>query len=120
MSFAGESHASTYAVYIPLDDPIYDELSTLDGLGYLQTYLDEIKPISRVEAARLCLEAEDLLENSGHNDRSAEKLIEELRRELPEEVNWLENNADDDATCRARRGSVHLLSRGDALLGGHH
>jgi hypothetical protein len=40
------SHASTYVVYIPLDDPIYEQLSTLNGLGFLYTYLEEIKPIS--------------------------------------------------------------------------
>ena len=30
---ADAQQASTYAVFIPLDDPIYYELDTLDGLG---------------------------------------------------------------------------------------
>ncbi len=38
--------ASTYVVYIPLDSPIYDELDTLNSFGYLDSYLDEIKPIA--------------------------------------------------------------------------
>ena len=42
------AQASTYAVYIPLDSPIYKELDTLNGLGLLYSYLDTIKPISRV------------------------------------------------------------------------
>jgi len=32
---------------------------TLNGLGYLDDYLDEIKPNSRIEAARLTLEAQE-------------------------------------------------------------
>jgi hypothetical protein len=50
---AASAFSSTYVVYIPLDNSIYTELETLDGLGYLDTYFNEVKPISRVEAARL-------------------------------------------------------------------
>ncbi len=46
LSIASLAGASTYVVFLPLDSPIYDELDTLNSLGYLEDYLDEIKPIS--------------------------------------------------------------------------
>lgn len=52
-SFVGRAACSTYVVYVPLDSPIYVQLDTLNGLGVLETYLEEVRPISRVEAARL-------------------------------------------------------------------
>ena len=91
--------ASTYVVYIPLDDPIYDELGTLNALGYLDTYLEEIRPISRVEAARLTLEAER--NEAEHNETEsveplATSLVHDLRAELSEEISWIEKNQLDD------------------------
>jgi len=87
--FVQLASASTYVVYIPLDSPIYKELSTLDGLGYLDTYLDEIKPISRMEAARLTLEAQANLREAKSPDRIAVEMIHALRRQLHDEVGWL-------------------------------
>ena len=87
--------ASTYVVYVPLDDPMYEELDTLNGLGYLDTYVDEIKPISRVEAARLTLEAEEKLDSTP-SDPLARELVRSLRAELHEEISWLENNSEDN------------------------
>ena len=78
--------ASTYVVYLPLDDPVYDELSTLNGLGVLDSYLEEIRPISRVEAARLTLEAERNVQRSQDGDPLAATLISKLRSELADEI----------------------------------
>ncbi len=94
------AYASTYVVYIPLDSPIYTELDTLNSLGMLETYLTEVRPISRVEAARLTLEAERLM--SLREDPSspamplARAMAGSLRAELAEEIGWLENDAEDD------------------------
>lgn len=88
--------ASTYVVYIPLDSPIYEELDTLNSLGYLDTYLDEIKPISRVEAARLVLEAQSLLSGSETPDAVARTIVDDLRDQLRDEVGWLDSNAEDN------------------------
>ncbi len=92
---AGNASASTYVVYIPLNSPIYGELETLDGLGYLDTYLEEIKPISRVEAARLTLEAERNMEEAQKSDPLAVRMTRTLDEQLSEEIGWLENNAED-------------------------
>ncbi len=89
------AQASTYVVYIALDSPIYQELDTLDGLGVLDTYLSELKPISRVEAARLTLEAERNLYGSERSDPLAQNVIHVLRSQLSEEIAWYENDAED-------------------------
>jgi hypothetical protein len=93
---AGPALASTYVAYIPLDSPIYLELDTLNGLGLLDTYLNEIKPISRVEATRLTLEAQRSLEDSERDDPLAASLVQTLREQLAHEVEWLETDAEDD------------------------
>jgi Capsule assembly protein Wzi len=95
MLLAASAWSSTYVVYISLDSTIYDELETLNGLGYLDTYLAEIKPISRVEAARLTLEAEANLTASERFDPLARSIIATLRRQLSDEVGWLQGNAED-------------------------
>src|SRR5579883_2350559 len=61
-------HASTYVVYVALDDPVYDELDTLNGHGLLDDYQSEVRPIARVEVARLILEAEQNLDDAEEPD----------------------------------------------------
>jgi len=89
------AHASTYVVNIPLDSPIYEELDTLDGLGYLDTYFPEVRPISRVEAARLTVEAEANLNQAETREPLAATLTATLRSQLHEEVGWIENDTED-------------------------
>lgn len=100
---------STYVVYIPLDSSIYTELDTLDGLGYLDTYLSEIKPISRVEAARLTLEAQANLAESDHSDALAHAILSALKDQLKEEIGWLETNSEDSQPTM-----IHPLERVEA------
>jgi hypothetical protein len=109
--------ASTYVVYIPLDSPVYDELDTLNGLGVLDTYLSEIKPISRIEAARLTLEAGKNLGTSERRSALAQSIVSALRSELSQEVGWLENNAEDDQPTMIqpvqRIEAQYVFSRGE-------
>src|SRR5579863_5047035 len=96
------AQASTYVVYIPLDSPIYNELDTLNGLGLLYSYLDDIKPISRVEAARLVLEAERQFEqheqgeDGVEDDQLARPILHSLQAELHEEIGWIENRQENN------------------------
>lgn len=106
--WGGTVLASTYVVYIPMDSTIYRELDELNGLGYLDTYMDEIRPIARVEGARLTLEAAQNLNESGKHDPLAEKLIATLRLQLKEEIGWLENNAEDKQPTM-----IHPLERAE-------
>ncbi len=88
--------ASTYVVYIPLDSPIYDELDTLNSLGYLDDYLDEIKPISRIEAARLTIEGQAHVAEASHPDQIAREIIRDLREQLRVEMGWLQTNNENN------------------------
>jgi hypothetical protein len=106
---AVDANASTYVVMIPLDSQIYVELETLDGLGYLDTYFSEIRPFSRVEAARLTLEAERNMKLEEKYEPLAVKLTKTLEMELSEEIGWLRNNAEDN-----QPSIVHPLQRFDA------
>lgn len=90
------ARASTYIVFIPLESPIYEQLDTLNALGYLDDYLDEIKPISRVEAARLTLEARRNLQDSERPDPLASSMVDALRLQLSEEIGWLRSNRAED------------------------
>src|SRR5271166_1131650 len=117
LAFAPSARASTYVVPVALDDPCYQELDTLNGLGLLDTYLSEVKPISRVEAARLTLEAEKNLEASERSNALAQSVLRALRAELREEVSWLENNSEDDQPTMLhpieRLEAQYIFSRGD-------
>lgn len=93
---ARSGRASTYVVYVALDDPAYQELDTLNGLGLLDDYLSEIKPIARVEAARLTLEAERNLDDVEQPNALAQSIVRSMREEFSEEVEWLEQNHEDN------------------------
>ena len=93
---ARPAFASTYAAYIPLDSSIYDELGTLNDLGLADSYLSEIQPISRVEAARIVVEAESKLSEMQNQNALAKSVISELRLQLPDEVQWIEDDHEDN------------------------
>lgn len=117
---AAVAAASTYVVYVPLDDPIYSELDTLNGLGMLDSYLSEVKPISRIEAARLTLEAERIFNHRGRSAAAhaiARANIDALKRELAREIGWLEENRADDlptiAVPMQRVEAQYIFSHGE-------
>ncbi len=93
---ARPAFASTYAAYIPLDSSIYDELDTLNDLGLADSYLSEIQPISRVEAARITVEAESKLSEMQSPNPLARSVVSELRLQLPDEVQWIEQDHEDN------------------------
>ena len=103
------AYCSTYVVYIPLDSFIYTELETLDGLGYLDTYFSEIKPISRVEAARLTLEAQANFAGSERPDALAHSMLSILKEQLRDEIGWLETNTEDSQPT-----TIHPVQRLEA------
>ncbi|MGH7907147.1 MAG: capsule assembly Wzi family protein [Candidatus Binataceae bacterium] len=114
-------HASTYVVYIPLDSPIYSELDQLNALGYLDSYLEGIKPISRVEAARLTLEAQRNYQSAEQKDGDVlitDRLVQSLRMQLHEEVRWLESNRENNQPNLfhpiQRMELQYVFSRGEA------
>jgi hypothetical protein len=102
MIMTARAEASTYAVFIPLDDPIYYELDTLDGLGLLDSYLAEVKPISRVEAARLVIEADNNVAQIKAPDPLATAALDALRAQLALEVGWLDGDHEDGLPSMVR------------------
>ena len=103
------ARASTYVVYIALDDPVYQELDTLNGLGLLDDYLSEVRPIARVEAARLVLEAEHNLDDAEQPNPLARSIIQSIRDEFSDEVEWLDQNHEDNPPTM-----LHPLERVEA------
>jgi hypothetical protein len=93
---ARPAFASTYAAYIPLDSSIYNELDTLNDLGLADSYISEIQPISRVEAARITVEAESKLSEMQDQNALARSIIDSLRLQLPDEVQWIEQDHEDN------------------------
>ncbi len=108
-ALACAARAATYVVYIAQDDPAYDELDKLNGMGLLDDYLSEIRPIARVEAARLTLEAEQNLDDSEQSDPLARAIIGSLRDEFHEEVEWIEDGHEDNPPTM-----LHPLERVEA------
>jgi Capsule assembly protein Wzi len=88
--------ASTYAAYLPLDDSIYDELQTLNDLGLLDSYVTTVKPIARVEAARLVVEAESNLSEQHDQNQLALSILKALHAQLSEEIEWIEKDHEDN------------------------
>lgn len=88
--------ASTYAAYLPLDDSIYDELDTLNDLGLLDSYISTVKPMSRVEAARLVVEAESNMSEQQDQNDLALSILKALHAQLPEEIEWIEKDHEDN------------------------
>ncbi len=91
----GRAAASTYAVYIPLDSSIYHALDILNNFGLLDSYIGYAKPFTRVEAARLTLEAESNLDERDPNPL-ARHLIRILRAQLREEIEWVDKDEEDN------------------------
>lgn len=92
---ARPAFASTYAAYVPLDSSIYDELGTLNDLGLADSYISEIQPITRVEAARIAVEAESRLSEMQDQNELARSCINAIRLQLPDEVQWIEQDKED-------------------------
>src|SRR5258708_12850701 len=93
---ARPAFASTYAAYVPLDSSIYDELATLNDLGLADSYLSEIQPISRVEAARIVVEAESKLSEMQSQNHLTRSFIAELPLHLPDKLQTIEPNHQDN------------------------
>jgi hypothetical protein len=77
---------------IPLDSPVYGYLDKLAGFGLISGDFKGIKPFSKMEAARLLVEAEkNLSSGSSAQDAFASELIGRIRELIPREVSHREN-----------------------------
>ena len=77
---------------IPLDSPMYSYLDKLAGLGLITSDFKGIKPLSKGEAARLLLEAEQHLgEYLDDAPAFARELVIRIRELVPREISLREN-----------------------------
>lgn len=85
--FSSDEAIALSSANIPLDSPIYLYLEKLGGIGLITSDMSGIKPFSRAEAARLLLEAEKNLNDSGTTSSEfSRKLILRIRELIPREV----------------------------------
>ncbi len=75
--------------YIPLDSWVYPALDRLAALGYLPKYVQAVRSLTRLQCARLTLDAQ---ENVGYPEVANEsaRVVGELRREFAIELANLE------------------------------
>ncbi len=77
--------------YEPLDSWVYPTLDRLKGMGYLPTATLAIRPLPRMECARLILEAQDTITGSGETeDPGVQSMMQSLRQEFAIELANLE------------------------------
>ncbi len=77
------------STYVPLDSWVYPALDRLEALGYLPKYVQAIRPLARLECARLTLQAQEIVGYPEVNNESA-KVIGQLRQEFAIELANLE------------------------------
>jgi membrane-associated phospholipid phosphatase len=77
------------STYVPLDSWIYPALDRLEALGYLPKYVQAIRPLARLECARLTLQAQESTGYPEVHNESAE-VVGELRQEFAIELANLE------------------------------
>ncbi len=82
------------STYVPLDSWVYPELDRLTALGYLPTAILAIRPLPRLECARLVAEAEEQLQQSGEGPGSVRAEIHALHQEFASELGNLEGAAN--------------------------
>ena len=75
--------------YVPLDSWVYPALDRLEALGYLPKYVQAIRPLARLECARLTLQAQESVGYPDVNNESSE-VVGQLRQEFALELANLE------------------------------
>jgi hypothetical protein len=84
------------STYVPIDSWIYPALDRLAALGYLQTSSTTIRPLTRLECARLVEEAQILYGgDAGQGNGVPEALLDALDREFAHELQITDGNSDN-------------------------
>ena len=85
------------SAYVPIDSWIYPVLDRLSALGYMQTGSTIIRPLTRLECARLVAEAHILYVDDDHADgnETAGPLLAALDREFSHEVHVADGNENN-------------------------
>lgn len=95
-----DSSATRYksSSYVPLDSWIYSAIDRLTAMGYMPTGTASVRPLTRLECARLLAEAHSILDDE---DSTAETLIAALDEELAYETSVIDGRRNTQATTES-------------------
>jgi membrane-associated phospholipid phosphatase len=82
------------STFVPLDSWVYPALDRLEALGYLPTLVQAIRPMARMECARLTLEAQEEAGYPEVSNNESARAIAALRTEFAVELAKLEGAAN--------------------------
>jgi hypothetical protein len=93
--------AGQAAVSVPSNDPAYGDLNALASVGLIPEFVISDRPITRIEAARMTIAAEDRLntrETSEGWRPFASEALDRLKREFGAEISRLQSDDGDGFT----------------------
>jgi Capsule assembly protein Wzi len=91
---SGDKHRSLGSPYVELDSWIYPAIERLAALGYIHDEFLGMRPWTRIECARLILEAGDAIDSSDSIRSEAGQLQTELKKEFQTELHELAEGND--------------------------
>jgi hypothetical protein len=96
--------------YVELDSWIYPAIERLAALGYIHDAFLGMRPWTRIECARLTLEAGDATDSSDSIRGQAEQLQAELKKEFQAELNELAGGKDRVIRLESVYASLVVIS----------
>jgi membrane-associated phospholipid phosphatase len=118
----GESHnpANYGSPYVPVGSWIYPAFERLAGMGYIRSEMLGMRPWTRLECARLLLEAQDRLDKANANPPEvAVRTYEALRKEFQADIDRLGGGSNNSAELESLYTRVTEIS-GKPLKDGYH
>jgi hypothetical protein len=106
------------STYVPLDSWVYAAFDRLAALGYLQTDFPDLRPWTRMECARLVVEAADRTAD-GDSDREAAELYRSLSREFALELRREDGASNAGVQIESIYSQMTTIS-GKPLTDGYH
>jgi hypothetical protein len=85
------------SVYVPLDSWVYQAFDRLAGFGAINKQFAGVRPWTRLECARLVLDADENLLNGDVTAGEPVKLYDALKQEFIVEINLLDGGSDRQA-----------------------
>jgi hypothetical protein len=105
--------------YVPVESWVYPAIERLVGLGYVHSAFLDMRPWTRMECARIVLEAGTAIQNSGTDSRTAVKLYDSLVEEFSYETRRWEGEENLGARVESIYTRISGIS-GRPLADGYH
>jgi hypothetical protein len=95
--------------YVPLDSWVYPAIERLEAMGYVETAMLGMRPWTRLECARLVVEALGHQRSQEKDPPVANGLIASLKREFSGALNLLQVDVTGRLNWRASTGESPIL-----------